>query len=63
MFWDGHDADKYFRQIYLKTLKTSYIIWPIASTIQFYLLDPKYLVPFSSIVNVFWTFILGIIGG
>lgn len=62
-YWDGHDADKYFRQVYFKTLKTSYLIWPIASTIQFYWLDPKYLVPFNSVVNVLWTFILGILSG
>lgn len=59
VFWDGHDADKYFRRVYWKTLKMSYLIWPFASAIQFYWLDPKYLVPFSSIVNMVWTFILG----
>jgi hypothetical protein len=63
IYWDGHDADKYFRQIYIKTLKTSLLIWPIVSTIQFFWLDPKYLVPFNSIINVFWTFILGILSG
>lgn len=62
-YWDGRDIEKYFHQTYFKMLKTSYIIWPIASTIQFYFLDTRYLVPFNSLVNVFWTVILGIITG
>ncbi|VVT53275.1 uncharacterized protein SAPINGB_P003491 [Magnusiomyces paraingens] len=62
-YWDGRDIESYFHQTYFKMLKTSYIIWPFASTIQFFFLDPRFLVPFNSLVNVFWTVILGIIAG
>ncbi|VVT50598.1 uncharacterized protein SAPINGB_P002817 [Magnusiomyces paraingens] len=62
-YWDGREIETYFHQTYFKMLKTSYIIWPFVSTIQFYLLDPRLIVPFCSVVNVFWTVILGIITG
>lgn len=62
-YWDGRDINQYFQLTYLKMLKTSYIIWPLASTIQFYFLEPRFLVPFNSVINVFWTVILGILAG
>ncbi|CAN6668739.1 hypothetical protein TRVA0_041S00100 [Trichomonascus vanleenenianus] len=60
-YWDGHNVDRYLGLNYMKTLKASYVIWPLASAITFCLLPVEFIVPFNGVVNLIWTTILGLL--
>lgn len=59
-YWDGVNVDNYLNSMYFRTLRSSYIIWPIASTINFFYLPLEYMVPFNACVTLVWNIILGI---
>jgi len=42
------------RQNFFSTMKTSLIIWPLASFINFYFVDARYRLVFVGCVSIFW---------
>lgn len=49
------DVEKKLRAKYVTTLGINYMVWPLAQFINFALVPPQLMLPFSSAIGVFWT--------
>lgn len=59
-YWDKLDFYAQMTDKFLSTLKTSLLIWPLASFAMFYFIPPYMSVPFNSCISLLWTVILGL---
>lgn len=49
------DVEKKLKSKYVTTLGINYMVWPLAQFINFALVPPQLMLPFSSAIGVFWT--------
>jgi protein Mpv17 len=49
------DVEKKLKAKYVTTLGINYMVWPLAQFINFALVPPQLMLPFSSAIGVFWT--------
>ncbi|KAG5360617.1 Vacuolar membrane protein [Yarrowia sp. B02] len=50
-----NDVEKKLKAKYVTTLGINYMVWPLAQFINFALVPPQLMLPFSSTIGVFWT--------
>lgn len=49
------DVERKLKSQYVTTLGINYMVWPLAQFINFALIPPGLMLPFSSTIGVFWT--------
>lgn len=49
------DVEKKLKSKYVTTLGINYMVWPLAQFINFAVVPPQLMLPFSSTIGVFWT--------
>ncbi len=52
---------KSYKEKIWETLKINWMIWPIATTVNFWLMPLQYQVLFANVVGLFWNIILSFI--
>lgn len=60
-YWDATSISATLHESLWKTLKSSWLIWPIFSMVAFFVLPQNLIVPCNCVVNLTWCVILGLI--
>ncbi|KAG5356569.1 hypothetical protein CJU90_1910 [Yarrowia sp. C11] len=60
-YWDATSISGTLHESFWKTLKSSWLIWPIFSMVAFFVLPQNLIVPCNCVVNLTWCVILGLI--
>lgn len=60
-YWDATSISATLHESFWKTLKSSWLIWPIFSMVAFFILPPNLIVPCNCVVNLTWCIILGLL--
>lgn len=60
-YWEGYNLTLYLQENYWNSLKASWLVWPVASLVQFYVVPHRYIALFNTAVNFVWTIVLGLI--